>query len=100
MCWVITSTKLAVVQCESSVGGSPRTAARMTPPFFWAEASAPRTATRASASRRQAKERTGRLFIANLLSSPGAGPGAGPERAAVDRDGRGDGDLVSRRERR
>ena len=27
---------LAVVQCASSVGGSPRLPTRMVPPFFWA----------------------------------------------------------------
>ena len=34
MCWVMTSTKLAVVQWLSRVGGSPRTATRSTPPFL------------------------------------------------------------------
>ena len=39
MCCVMTSTKFAVVQWESSVGGSPRTATRRIPPRLgvWAD---------------------------------------------------------------
>src|SRR5262245_49081857 len=60
MCWVMTSTKFAVVQWESSVGGSPRTATLSTPPFFgvcaWASSPAttmrPTTSSRASSGDR------------------------------------------------
>jgi hypothetical protein len=36
MWFVRVSVILAVVQCASSVGGSPRLPTRMVPPFFWA----------------------------------------------------------------
>src|SRR3990170_5249002 len=99
MCWVITSTKLAVVQCESSVGGSPRTATRITPPFFgtWASATVP-SVTKAVSTRARAAIRPVSL-IADLLGRARARPGAGPEGAAIDRDRRGDGDVVRGGER-
>src|SRR5215470_17278234 len=53
MCWVMISTKFAVVQCASSVGGSPSTATFSTPPFLGvcAWASSPVTATRPATNR-------------------------------------------------
>src|SRR6266850_4597769 len=39
MCWASTSVIVAVVQCASSVGGSPRLPTLRTPPFFCAAAS-------------------------------------------------------------
>src|SRR2546430_10129253 len=39
MCCASTSVMVAVVQCASSVGGSPRLPTLRTPPFFWAAAS-------------------------------------------------------------
>src|SRR5262245_9144248 len=39
MCWARTSVMVAVVQCASSVGGSPRLPTFRTPPFFWAKVS-------------------------------------------------------------
>src|SRR5437899_2826656 len=39
MCCASTSVIVAVVQCASSVGGSPRLPTLRTPPFFWAAAS-------------------------------------------------------------
>src|SRR5881628_2236768 len=39
MCCASTSVMVAVVQCASSVGGSPRLPTLRTPPFFWATAS-------------------------------------------------------------
>src|SRR5262249_39959462 len=53
--WLVrVSVMLAVVQCASRAGGSPRFPTRRTPPFFWAWASRPApstTAATASAAR-------------------------------------------------
>jgi hypothetical protein len=55
MWFVRVSVMLAVVQCASSVGGSPRFPTRIVPPFFWAAASGgPLTATVTAAARRTA----------------------------------------------
>src|SRR3990172_1286747 len=51
---------LAVVQCASSDGGSPRIPTRITPPFFWASASeAPPATTSVTAAMAASSVRTG-----------------------------------------
>src|SRR5260370_64624 len=67
MCWVMISTKFAVVQWESSVGGSPSTATFSTPPFLGvcARASSPVMATRPTTSSSDKPDRNPRL-MANL----------------------------------
>src|SRR5713101_7587714 len=67
MCWVMTSTKFAVVQWASSVGGSPSTATFSTPPFLgvWARASSPVRTTRPATSSSHKLDRNPRL-MANL----------------------------------
>ena len=66
MCWVMISTKFAVVQWASSVGGSPSTATFSTPPFLGvcAWASSPVMTTRPAASRP----------AANSIEKPDRGP--------------------------
>src|SRR5258706_7872465 len=67
MCWVMTSTKFAVVQWASSVGGSPSTATFSTPPFLGvcARASSPVRTTRPATSSSDKLDRNPRL-MANL----------------------------------
>src|SRR6266850_154176 len=64
MCWVMTSTKFAVVQWESSVGGSPSTATFSTPPFLGvcARASSPVRTTRPATSSSDKLDRNPRLM--------------------------------------
>src|SRR6266850_2616288 len=64
MCWVMTSTKFAVVQWESSVGGSPSTATFSTPPFLGvcAPASSPVRTTRPATSSSDKLDRNPRLM--------------------------------------
>src|SRR5688572_21203935 len=50
--WLVrVSVMLAVVQCASSAGGSPRLPTRMTPPLTWARASPTAPVTRTTAAR-------------------------------------------------
>src|SRR5713226_1710059 len=72
MCWVMISTKFAVVQWESSVGGSPSTATFSTPPLLGvcARASSPVMVTRPATSSSDKPDRNPRL-----MANPPSGSG-------------------------
>src|SRR5262249_587994 len=81
--WLVSvSVMLAVVQCASSAGGSPRLPTRRTPPRFWASAT-PTTVARASAVASARAVRIGRWRLRLMGSSRGriCGGGGGLSRA-------------------
>src|SRR5262245_7451838 len=68
MCWASTSVMVAVVQCASSVGGSPKLPTFRTPPFFWAKLSGALTAISAIDASANSEARTADLD--GMLSLP------------------------------